>query len=40
VLPGVTVETTSPVLIERVRTVITDRQGFYNITVLITGVTA
>jgi hypothetical protein len=32
VLPGVTVEASSPALLERVRTVVTDSQGLYNIT--------
>src|SRR5713226_6043441 len=31
VLPGVTVEAASPVLIEKVRTVVTDGEGRYNI---------
>jgi hypothetical protein len=31
VLPGVTVEATSPVLIEKVRTAVTDDQGQYKI---------
>ena len=31
VLPGVTVEAASPVLIEKVRTAVTDDQGFYRI---------
>src|SRR6187549_152232 len=31
VLPGVTVEAASPVLIEKVRTVVTDGQGLYKI---------
>jgi hypothetical protein len=31
VLPGVTVEASSPVLIEKIRTVVTDDQGRYNI---------
>jgi hypothetical protein len=38
VLPGVTVEAASPVLIERVRTVVTDDQGRYNIVDLRPGV--
>jgi hypothetical protein len=38
VLPGVTVEATSPALIERVRTVTTDEQGQYRIVDLRTGV--
>src|SRR5918911_326659 len=37
VLPGVTVEAASPVLIERVRTVVTDDQGRYNIVDLRPG---
>jgi hypothetical protein len=37
VLPGVTVEATSPVLIEKVRTVVSDEQGRYNITDLVPG---
>jgi hypothetical protein len=37
VLPGVTVEAASPVLIEKVRVVITDDQGRYNITDLLPG---
>ena len=40
VLPGVTVEASSPVLIERVRTVSTDGQGRYNIIDLRPGVYA
>src|SRR5947208_1828263 len=31
VLPGVTIEAASPVLIEKVRTVVTDAQGLYRI---------
>ena len=31
VLPGVTVETASPALIEKVRTVVTDGEGRYNV---------
>src|SRR5678815_2612948 len=38
VLPGVTVEAASPVLIEKVRTVVTDEQGRYNIVDLRPGV--
>jgi len=38
VLPGVTVEAASPVLIEKVRTVVTDGEGRYNIIDLRTGV--
>src|SRR5881227_2469601 len=38
VLPGVTVEAASPVLIEKVRTVVTDDQGRYNIVDLRPGV--
>ena len=37
VLPGVTVEAASPALIEKVRTVVTDGQGRYNIVDLRTG---
>ncbi len=37
-LPGVTVEASSPALIEKVRTVVTDGQGRYNIVTLPTGV--
>ncbi|PYR37514.1 MAG: hypothetical protein DMF90_06425, partial [Acidobacteria bacterium] len=37
VLPGVTVEAASPVLIEKVRTVVTDDQGLYRITDLRPG---
>jgi hypothetical protein len=37
VLPGVTVEAASPVLIERVRTVVTDGQGLYRIVDLRPG---
>ena len=37
VLPGVTVEATSPVLIEKIRTVVSDEQGRYNITDLVPG---
>jgi carboxypeptidase family protein len=37
VLPGVTVEAASPVLIEKVRTVVTDDQGRYNIVDLRPG---
>ena len=38
VLPGVTVEAASPVLIERVRTAVTDNSGQYRITELAPGV--
>ena len=37
VLPGVTVEASSPVLIEKIRTVQTDAQGQYNIVSLLPG---
>ena len=37
VLPGVTVEATSPALIEKVRTVVTDGEGRYNIVGLPPG---
>jgi len=37
ILPGVTVEAASPALIERVRTVVTDDQGRYNIVDLRPG---
>src|SRR3989449_9219080 len=37
VLPGVTVEASSPVLIEKVRTVVTDDQGQYKIVDLLPG---
>src|SRR5436190_13284607 len=37
VVPGVTVEASSPVLIEKVRTVITDAEGRYNIVDLPPG---
>src|SRR5713226_8343974 len=37
VLPGVTVEASSPVLIEKVRTVVTDGEGRYNIVDLRPG---
>ena len=37
VLPGVTVEASSPVLIERVRTATTDGEGRYNIVDLPPG---
>src|SRR5713101_1779093 len=37
VLPGVTVEATSPVLIEKVRTVVTDGEGRYNVVNLRPG---
>ena len=36
-LPGVTVEASSPALIEKVRTAVTDGQGRYNITDLRPG---
>src|ERR1700682_2891796 len=38
VLPGVTVEAASPALIEKVRTVVTDGQGNYEIDALRPGV--
>jgi hypothetical protein len=38
VLPGATVEATSPSLIEKVRSVVADEQGRYNITDLVPGV--
>ena len=38
VLPGVTVEASSPSLIEKIRTVVTDEQGRYNITDLVPGI--
>src|SRR5688572_31344234 len=38
VLPGVTVEVTSPALIERVRTAVTDDNGRYTIVQLVSGV--
>ena len=38
VLPGVTVEASSPALIERVRTAVTDGQGLYQIVDLRPGV--
>src|SRR6266850_5930556 len=38
VLPGVTVEATSPALIERMRTVVTDGSGQYKIVSLTPGV--
>src|SRR5882672_1401050 len=38
VLPGVTVEATSPALIERVRTVVADSDGQYNVTDLRPGI--
>src|SRR6476620_6953696 len=38
VMPGVTVEAASPVLIEKVRTVVTDAQGLYSIVDLRPGV--
>src|SRR2546428_12746272 len=37
VLPGVTVEASSPALIERVRSGVTDEQGRYNIIDLVPG---
>jgi hypothetical protein len=37
VLPGVTVEASSPSLIEKVRTVVTDEQGQYKIVNLVPG---
>src|SRR5207247_2792759 len=37
VLPGVTVEATSPVLIEKLRTAVTDDQGQYKIVDLLPG---
>src|ERR1041385_3999962 len=37
VLPGVTVEASSPALIEQVRSVVTDAQGLYRITDLRPG---
>src|SRR5438270_10280248 len=37
VLPGVTVEASSPALIERVRTVVTDDRGEYKIINLVPG---
>src|SRR5207253_3997202 len=37
VLPGVTVEATSPVLIEKGRSVVTDDQGLYRFTDLLPG---
>src|SRR5438128_2261832 len=37
VLPGVTVDASSPALIEKVRTVVTDGQGLYNFTDLRPG---
>jgi len=37
VLPGVTVEASSPALIEKVRTVVTDAQGRYSIVELRPG---
>ena len=37
VLPGVTVEASSPALIEKVRTVVTDGQGQYRIADLVPG---
>ena len=39
VLPGVTVEASSPVLIEKVRTAVSDDQGRYNIVDLRPGCT-
>jgi hypothetical protein len=38
VLPGVTIEVTSPALIEKVRTAVTDDAGRYNIIQLVSGV--
>jgi len=38
VLPGVTVEAASPVLIEKVRTAVTDNSGQYRIAALLPGV--
>ena len=38
VLPGVTVEASSPALIEKARTVITDEQGLYRIVDLRPGI--
>src|SRR5262249_52734058 len=38
VLPGVTVEASSPVLIEKVRTAVTDTEGRFNLTELRPGV--
>jgi uncharacterized protein (DUF2141 family) len=38
VLPGVTVEASSPVLIEKLRTSVTDDQGQYKIVDLLPGV--
>src|SRR4030095_6381807 len=40
VLPGVTVEASSPALIERTRTVTTDENGVYRIVSLVPGVYA
>src|ERR1700757_3218753 len=37
VLPGVTVEASSPALIEKVRTAVTDSEGRYNIVALVPG---
>src|SRR5690242_17736735 len=37
ILPGVTVEASSPVLIEKVRTAVTDERGEYRIVELIPG---
>ena len=37
VLPGVSVEATSPSLIEKVRTAVTDNEGRYNIANLVPG---
>ena len=37
VMPGVTVEATSPALIEKVRSVVTDTQGQYKIVDLVPG---
>ena len=38
VLPGVTVEASSPALIEKVRTVVTDNAGIYRIVNLDPGI--
>ena len=37
VLPGVTVEASSPALIEKTRAVVTDSQGYYKMTTLRPG---
>src|SRR5687768_7514879 len=37
VMPGVTVEASSPALIEKIRTAVTDGQGRYNIVDLVPG---